>query len=58
MVSNLGFLTLSDLKPEYQSLYAKYETPKLMIAEGIISRGVNPVYKSKTIFPNTAPKAP
>ena len=28
MLSNRGFVILSVLKPEYQSLYAKYETPK------------------------------
>ena len=55
---NTGFVILSVLKPEYQSLYAKYETPKLMMAEGIISIIEYPFKKSISIFPNTEPKAP
>ena len=47
MLSNLGFVILLVLKPEYQSLYARYETPKLKIAEGSISIGVNPFNKSQ-----------
>ena len=52
------FCNLVGLKPEYQSLYAKYETPKLKIAEGIMSMGANPFNKSRIIFADTAPKAP
>lgn len=39
-------------------MYAKYETPKLIIAEGIICIGVNPFRTSSIIFANTAPIAP
>ena len=58
MLSNLGFIIFWFPKSVYQSLYAKYETPKLIIAEGIICIGVNPFRTSSIIFANTAPIAP
>ena len=58
MLSNLGFIIFLFLNLEYQSLHAKYETPKLKIDEKTISRGAHPSEKLITICPNTPPKAP
>lgn len=42
MLSNLGIVIFELIKPEYQSLYASNEIPKLRIAEGSISIGAYP----------------
>ena len=58
MLSNLGFVILSVLIPEYQSLYAKYEIPKLVMAKITIGTGVNSSNIFITVIPKVAPKAP